>query len=420
VGAVSPRLAFVYHPHSFGTMEIAAAARDLCDLIWVVDGAIGEEVAPMARLLRRLGTVVDVTGLSVDDAAAAIAAERPDGILALGDSVFVWTAEIAQRLGLAFATPQTAENLTDKSAQRRALREGGLLVPGSWPVPADDDADGWDHLHQEAVFPAVVKPRWSAGSRNTLRVAALEELRTLVAGIAAASADDRAALVLEQYIADRPEHQGDRFADYVSVESIVSAGRISHLAVTGRFPPAEPFRETGFFIPSALPADEHAAVLAVATAAIDAVGVTLGTLHTEIKLTPDGPCVIEVNGRIGGGIPEMLADATGLDFMTIAFRLALGETIAFATLPKTTAVGYLFYVQAPTTMRRLVALDGLDALRADPQVEEVLVNRWPGHELDWRMGNHAHVFSVRGAVTDHDALARLAARIAAEVQIRGE
>ncbi|HZE31509.1 MAG TPA: hypothetical protein VE198_08755, partial [Actinoallomurus sp.] len=57
------RLAFVYHPRSWGSMEVADAAKDVCDLIWVIDTRM-PEVASMARLLCRLGTVVDVAGLS--------------------------------------------------------------------------------------------------------------------------------------------------------------------------------------------------------------------------------------------------------------------------------------------------------------------------------------------------------------------
>ena len=60
-------------------------------------------------------------------------------------------------------------------------------------------------------------------------------------------------MVLEGYLADDPARAaGTSMPAYVSVESVVADGDISHLALTGRFPPAENFRETGFFIPAAL------------------------------------------------------------------------------------------------------------------------------------------------------------------------
>ncbi len=130
--------------------------------------------------------------------------------------------------------------------------------------------------------------------------------------------------------------------------------------------------------------------------------------------------MIEVNGRIGGGVPEMLLDATDVDLLAIALRLALGEAIVFDSMPSFSKVGYLLYVQAPFEMRQVVAVNGLDQLRADPAVEEVILSRGPGQSVDWREGNHGHVFTVRGAVSDHTELKRIEQRVHAEVQIVGE
>ena len=124
----------------------------------------------------------------------------------------------------------------------------------------------------------------------------------------------------------------ETMADYVSVETFVSCGRTSHAAVTGKIALADPFRETGSFIPAHLSADTLNAVLDVASAAVDAIGVTLGAFHTEIKLTPDGPRVIEVNGRLGGGaLPDVFTLACGESPHRLAGRVALGEEVVFAS-----------------------------------------------------------------------------------------
>ena len=117
------------------------------------------------------------------------------------------------------------------------------------------------------------------------------------------------------------------YAAYVSVESVVAAGVISHLALTGRFPLAENFRETGFFIPAALGRRRRGGGARLATSAIEALGVTTGCLHTEIKFTPEGPRIIEVNGRVGGGVPEMLERAAGVALLELTLRVALGEAV---------------------------------------------------------------------------------------------
>jgi biotin carboxylase len=418
-GGALPRLAFVYHPRSFGALALAEAAAGTCELIWIIDSS-DSEIDAMARLLRRIGDVIDIAGMSLEDAAATIAVSRPAGILSLADSLLVWTARVADLLDLEFVSIEAAEALTDKYLQRAALRRAGVAVPGYWLVPDEDQADAWSSLAQAATFPAVLKPRRGEASRDTARVSSLEEVRAIALGVAGESESGRAELVLEEYLQDRPQAAGHHFADYVSVESVVSDGCVSHLAITGRFPPAEPFRETGFFIPCAFDEEECTAIAELATAAVRALGVEVGSLHTEVKLTPQGPRVIELNGRIGGGVPEMLADATGIKLLPLAMRVALGESIAFATMPQCSQIGYLLYVQAPRSVHTIRAVDGLEQLRARPGVEQVTLNRGPGSDVDWRAGNHDHVFSVSGAVPDLQLLRSIERYANTEVQIHGD
>ena len=409
------RLAFVYHPFSFGALDLAAAAAGVCELIWVLDSSMAD-VKLMSNLLRRLGTVVDVVGISAQEAAAKIAPHSPDGILCLSDSLLEWTAEVAERLGLRFHTPELAARLTDKYRQPRALAAGGVPAPEAWPVPGDGDRVAWEELAAAARFPAVLKPRRGEGSRDVVPVDSVDQLRTRVAELDAPRSRD---WVVQRYLPDRGGDVGE-FADYVSVESIVNAGVPSHLAITGRTPVVPPFRESGFFIPAALEHDERDAVLALASRAIEALGVVTGTLHTEIKLTPEGPCVIEVNGRLGGGTSAMLASVTDVELLPLALRLALGESITFNELLRPRGVAFVLYVHAPAEMRRIVAVEGLEQLRADPYVDQVILNRGPNQRVDWRDGSWGHVFAVHGTTPDHAQLAALARRIREQTRVRGE
>jgi hypothetical protein len=116
----------------------------------------------------------------------------------------------------------------------------------------------------------------------------------------------------------------------------------------------------------------------------------------------------------------MLADATGVELLPIAIRVALGESIVFDTMPPCTQIGYLLYVQAPLAMHTIRAVDGLDGLRATPGVLEVTLNRGPGRSVDWRAGNHGHVFSVRGSVASHELLNAIERHATTKVQIQGD
>ncbi|MFG3284543.1 ATP-grasp domain-containing protein [Streptomyces sp. NPDC048111] len=53
-------------------------------------------------------------------------------------------------------------------------------------------------------------------------------------------------------------------------------------------------------------------VVAYALQVLDALGIAHGPAHVEVKLTPDGPCLVEVGARISGlDLPGFTADATG-------------------------------------------------------------------------------------------------------------
>jgi biotin carboxylase len=186
------------------------------------------------------------------------------------------------------------------------------------------------------------------------------------------------------------------------------AGRISHLAVTGRLPQDEPFRETGLIIPSDFAPALQEEILELATAAIEAIGIRIGCLHTEIKVTDQGPRVIEVNGRIGGFVPQVLQLASpATDLFEISRRVALGEQVVFPDLVPTTAVGYVIAQQPPIGAHQVASVHGLDRLAAYPGVDAVSLSRGPGDEVDWRKGSHEYVFSVLGTVPRHEDMRAL-------------
>jgi len=59
--------------------------------------------------------------------------------------------------------------------------------------------------------------------------------------------------------------------------------------------------------------------------------VTLGATHTEVKLTPDGVAVIEVNPRLAGGtIPVLVEHAIGIDLLEQQVRAVAGLPVSLA------------------------------------------------------------------------------------------
>jgi biotin carboxylase len=400
-----PVLVVVHGEGSVSAMKVAEAAKPVCDVVWLVDSSEFAE-PKMLRFLRKLGTTIDRSGLSPDETAEALRAFQPDGIVAFAEYLIPTASAVAQRLGLDYHDSTVSRRLVDKFEQRQALRAGGLAVPRFVVVPPRHTPQDIDALAAQVDFPVVLKPRRGAGSRDTVFVADVDELRAALAPppTATPTGGQDEPMIIEEFLVGASTLTGADFADYVSVESVVCDGTISHVAVTGRFPPAEPFRETGLFIPSDISPDLTQKVLDVATKAISAIGIQIGFLHTEIKLTPNGPQIIEVNGRLGGSVPEMAALALGVNLFELSLRVALGEHVVFDSLVPTNGVGYLFSPHSPQWARRVVSVEGLDRLGEYPGVQTVFLNRKPGDDIDWRKGSHEFVYSVIGAAPDYGSL----------------
>jgi biotin carboxylase len=384
-----PRLAVFHHEDSDSIVQIYLESREWCRLIWVVGWSPDP---PPIRVLTRFGEVADVTGMTPDESVAHVVALRPDGVLVLTDPPMRLAAAVASQLSLPFHSPHSAELLTDKYLQRAALREARVPVPAYAPIRAGD-------TETAVPFPAVLKPRAGAGSRDTFRVESQADLDRAIAGC-----DPEEEFILEEWLPDRVRAHA-LGADVVSVESVVRKGTIEHLAVTGRFPFAPPFRETGSYLPSDLKRGEKIAVTELAAAAAAALHIREGILHTEIKVTPSGPRIVEVNGRLGGGISDLLVRVGAPSLRTWAIRLALGQDVGPISPVADSPVAFFQWIVPPMEATSVEAVSGIKELNDLPGVEEVRINRRPGDRVDPRLGSpSAHAVRIDGIVASYDEL----------------
>jgi biotin carboxylase len=381
-------------------MTTAQAAAGMCSILWLVDGT-DPSVQADRRALERFGQVADLGTNSPDRWMDIVGPFRPDGIATFSDNRMVELAFLAEALDLPFHKPVVARRLTDKTAQRDVLRRAGLSTPRTTEVGADVGRDDLRRTAADVQYPAVLKPVLGTDNRTTVRVDDAEQLFSALTSMFGQARPD---MVVEDYLADTDPCLGEGFANYLSVESAVCSGRIDHFAVTGRFPPAPPLRESGFFIPADLTADQRTDVLNLATAAVDAIGVEMGFLHTEIKFTPDGPRIIEVNGRLGGGVPLMLEMAGAASAPRLAMEVALGRAADLTTLTPREGIAFRLLFHAPMTARRVLAVEGLERIGDLPSAPTATLHRQPGSEIDWRTGTNDYVYSVIGVAEDYDQL----------------
>lgn len=401
-----PYLGVTYDLTSSSPMELLTRLGDLCRIVWIVDAG-DEALGPMRRLLTRAGTVFDTEGRPPAEVAAALVDARFEGhplagVIAFTDSQLVPAATIADVLGLPGNPMSAVTRLNDKYHQRQAMLDAGLAVPAFVRIPTGSDPAAGAALASGLRTPLVLKPLRGDSSRDVVAVADRAELQAALTVVA--TRDVTGDLIVEEYLADREPAANGRIGGYVSVESLVVDGEVIPVAITGKFPLAHPFRETGNFMPHPLDAAGASEVVDLSGAAARSLGVRSGALHTEIKLTPDGPRIIEVNGRIGGGaIDALYARRFGTSLTELAAAIALGiAPDAIAELPASADGPFLyeFFAQPPTTATALRAIGGLDAIVGVAGAESVSPNRSTGDALDWRNGSQGYVLRVSGTADD--------------------
>ena len=416
-GAVSqprhlrPLVAIGYGPRCVPVMQLAEAAAGICDLLWIIDGSL-PEMEQMNPLLRRFGCVVDRGGIDRANFRRQVRAHRPDGLVTYLDAGMIELAELGRSLGLPFCSPASAAALTDKAVQRQRLRGAGFPVPTCHVLSADPGQIAVANTDRQS-WPAIMKPRSAQGSRFMFLASNATQAAEFLDGLG----PNRPEMVIEDYLPDDPRRTSTPHAAYLSVETIVSRGVIDHLALTGRFPLAANFRETGFFIPADLEAGEKSEVLELCSAAITALEVETGCLHTEVKFTPEGLRIIEINGRVGGGVPEMLERATGVSLLALTLRMALGQpALPHGPLP-TERIGYRFFLQPPAVTARVAEIVGIDTFTDRSGADSISIHQGPGADFDWRDGTRNYIVAVVGSADGYEELQTIERLLQREISV---
>lgn len=400
VGTVADKVVVVYDWGAASPWEIATGLAEFNRIEFVV--AESDHATAVLPVLRDLGHVVPLREWS----ATAWGGDSPSAILTFSERMLRTTAELAAALDLPFHSPAVAAGLTDKLRQRERLARAGVETVAHRGVSSLAD---WPTAVAHVGLPAVLKPTRGEGSRHTHLITDESRGRDIAAALLLDGSGEL-NLILEEYLQG---HGAGPFGDYVSVESVVSRGKVSHLELTGKFALAEPFRETGQFWPACLGAGECEAVTALAEQALLALDVQYGITHTEVKLTAAGPRIIEVNGRLGGHINELASRATGIDVIRLAGRAALGSPVAVEP-PPLSGVYFQYNNPAPTEPCRLERVVGRHDVTRVPEIDAYRLYAKPGTELSAGVGT-AMLDLICGRAKDHhhmvnvvdDALDRL-------------
>jgi len=323
--------------------------------------------------------VVECDTNSVADVAAAVSTLRSTvaGVTTTSEFYLVTAAVLAAELGVPGNPPDSVSACRDKARTREILGSAGVGQPAFACVR---DVGQVSAAVARIGLPCVVKPVDESGSRDVLLCRTEAEAARQVEAILSQRSNTRgqpaAGLVLIEEFIDAPEYSVEMFsADGVAHPVGITAKSVSGLPW---------FVETGHLYPAPLAEDRARVLEQCASRALAAVGIRTGPTHTEVRLRPAGPAVIEINARLAGGmIPEIIRLADGVDLLEQQILAAVGRPLQLGQAdpaPRRRSAGIRFLLAERSGILEAVA--GTVEAAALAGITEVVITAEQGKPVD--------------------------------------
>jgi biotin carboxylase len=249
-----------------------------------------------------------------------------DGLVAIGDKPTVTAAFCSRALAFPYNSPKAVEVCRNKFHSRRLFAKAGLPVPGFRCYGVQEDPQ---EIAERVRYPCVLKPLALSASQGVIRANnpqefefAFARLCALLRSPALLVARDKGNehILVEDFIEGRE----------VALEGILNQGKLRVLALFDKPDPLEGpfFEETIYVTPSRLDSSVQEQIANHAQAATQALGLSEGPIHAELRINARGVWVLEVAARsIGGLCSRTLRFGVGMSLEAIIIRHALGMQI---------------------------------------------------------------------------------------------
>ena len=240
--------------------------------------------------------------------------EQIHGILTVASEVAAPTvAYVAQQLHLPAYSLQAAETIANKFRLRTFLQEKNLSAIRFAKLETEADIPA---ALARVPLPAMVKPLLASGSRGIRKITSEADLRATLPQAVAQSYRYVGAL-LEEFM------PGEAYG----AEALIAGGKIALLTLSRKFV-NEWFVTTGHLLPAVLPKETEALIITLLEKTVAALALSNGALDVDLVLSPAGPEIIEMGGRLGGNnLAELVSLHTGTDWVEQVIKLALAEPL---------------------------------------------------------------------------------------------
>ncbi|WP_367042237.1 ATP-grasp domain-containing protein [Streptomyces sp. Je 1-332] len=280
------------------------------------------------------------------------------GIASSSEYFVATAARTAAKLGLPAPDGDAVAACRAKDVQRAALAAAGVPVPR---FEAVGEVDAAVAAAAGIGHPVVLKPVSGSGSVGVKLCRDPAETEAWARELLGRATDERGTPVPSRILVEAavvgPEFSVETFDDTV-------------VTVVGKHTGPEPyFVETGHDVPAPVAPATVAALGDTARAALAALGLGWGAAHTELRMSAQGPVVIEVNPRLAGGmIPVAVRAATGRDLVDEVIAKAAGQDAQPAAPGASHAAIRFLLAQDDGREGRIAAVEGVAAAAQAPGV----------------------------------------------------
>lgn len=238
-----------------------------------------------------------------------------DGVLTTSDLPVNTVAYICEKLSLNGLSIESAKVSTNKYLLRKVLKKNGLKTPNFAIVY---DKNELKSIINNFKFPIVMKPIDSSASRGVVKVFSEEELYKEYDESIKYSKSKK--VILEEFI------DGNEY----SVECLIQNGNINIIAITEKTVTGEPyFVEIRHVIPANLEQGKIDEVNKLVNDVVNIIGLDNSAAHIELKISSEGPTIIEVGARLGGDYitSDLVPLATGTNMLENIIKISISENI---------------------------------------------------------------------------------------------
>ena len=222
-------------------------------------------------------------------------------------------AGCVEALGIAGLDTSIVRRCRDKLRSATVLKQAGQRAPKTRLV--SELAAVQSEVAAIGGYPVVVKPRYGAGGRGVSIVSEEGDLEAAIRKVQRYLRPDDGFL-LQEWIGGHS----------IGVEAFIWRGRlVAGFCLSDQY--TEGFvSPVGHGLPDDLEDGERARVLSTVEGYCKTLGLNAGPVNFDLRDTPDGLCLIEVNPRLGGNsITPLVRASCDVDLADATVFAALGE-----------------------------------------------------------------------------------------------